>query len=325
MAHLERIAILSDVHYAGATEKQRGNDYEYRDLASPFQRLVCRYYRRLLWLRDPLDHNDLLNQFLARAGKPDHVFALGDYSCDTRFVGVSDNAALESTRECLEKLRLRFGARLHALIGDHELGKFPLFGGRGGLRFESWRRVREELELLPFWRVDIGPYACIGVTSTLVMLPSFHGEILDDERSDWASARNDHLNEVRDGFSSLPCGKQILLFCHDPSALPFLLTEPAVQTRLDQIQQTFVGHLHSPLILWKSRRLAGMPPISFMGHTVKRLSTALGHARQWKPFKIQLCPSLAGVELLKDGGFCTVDVPGEEREPLVTVRHRIRR
>jgi hypothetical protein len=325
MAHSERIALLSDVHYAGLTERKRGNDYEYRNLASPVQRLVCHYYRRFFWLRDPLDHNDLLDRFLARIGEPDHVFALGDYSCDTGFVGVSDDGALESARECLDKLRSRFGTRLHAVIGDHELGKFSMFGKRGGLRFESWRRAREDLGLSPFWRVDIGPYACIGITSTLVMLPSFHGEILDDERPDWESARNQHLKEIRDGFNSLPDGQPIILFCHDPSALPFLSTEPSVQTRFDQIRQTFVGHLHSPLILWKSRRLAGMPRISFMGHTVNRLSTALGRAQKWKPFKVRLCPSLAGVELLKDGGFCTVEVPEDARERLTVVRHKIKR
>jgi hypothetical protein len=325
MAPPKRVAILSDVHYAGPTEQQRGGNYEYRDLTNPLQRLFCRYYRHFIWLRNPLAHNHLLDDFMARVGEPDHVFALGDYTCDTAFVGVSDDGALESARHCLEKLRGRYGNRLHALIGDHELGKFPLFGKRGGLRFDSWRKVREELGLKPFWRVDIGCYTCIGITSTLVMLPAFTAEMLEDERGDWESARAAHLREIREGLNSLSSHQRIILCCHDPSALAYLSTEPAVQARFSQIQQTFVGHLHSPLILWKSRRLAGMPTISFLGHTAKRLSSALGRARSWKPFRVRLCPSLAGVELLKDGGFYTAELNPDQPQPFAPIRHHLPR
>src|ERR1700722_8083522 len=99
-----RIAILSDIHYAGATEQARGNDYEFRDLKSPLSRLFVRSYRRFIWLRFPLKQNYLLDEFIRRAGSPDQVIANGDYSCDTGFVGVSDAGALESAGECLGKL-----------------------------------------------------------------------------------------------------------------------------------------------------------------------------------------------------------------------------
>jgi hypothetical protein len=45
-----------------------------------------------------------------------------------------------------------------------------------------------------------------------------------------------------------------------------------------------------------------------------RLSSALREARFWKPFKVLLCPSLAGIELLKDGGFYTCQFePGSKQ------------
>lgn len=325
MARTERIAILSDVHYAGPAEQARGNDYEYRDLESPWQRAVCRVHRRFLWLRNPLNQNHLLDEFLARPGDHDHVFALGDYNCDTGFVGVSDDAALESAGICLGKLRARFGERLHALIGDHELGKYSMFGQRGGLRLDSWRRVTRDLGLSPSWQLEIGPYACLGITSTLVALPAFEREMLESERADWRNLREEHLEQVREGFHSVSRNQRILLFCHDPTALPYLWNEPVVRSRIDLIAQTFIGHLHSPLILWKSRRLAGMPTLAFMGHTVKRLSTALGRARDWKPFKLRLCPSLAGIQLLKDGGFFTAEIQVETATPFHLQFHRIRR
>jgi hypothetical protein len=310
-----RIAILSDIHYAGPAERLRGNDYEYRDLQSPIQRRFCHYYRYHFWLRNPLDHGHLLDAFLEQAGDVDHVFALGDYSCDSAFVGVSDDAALESAAECLRKLRQRYGDRLHTLIGDHELGKFPMFGKRGGLRFKSWDRVLGELALKPCWRVDLGHTVCVGVTSTLLMLPAYTREALPEELPSWEAARKAHFDEIASVFDSIPVDQSILLFCHDPSALPYLLESSAVRERLPRIQLTFVGHLHSPFILRQSRILAGMPAIHFLGHTVQRLSKALARARHWQPFHVHLCPALAGIELLKDGGFYRMEVDSEGAGP----------
>jgi hypothetical protein len=84
---------------------------------------------------------------------------------------------------------------------------------------------------------------------------------------------------------------------------------------LPQVEQTIIGHLHSELILWKSRLLAGMPTIGFLGHTVKRMTTALNEARLWRPFHVRLCPALAGIELLKDGGYLTAELDPEARQP----------
>jgi len=90
-------------------------------------------------------------------------------------------------------------------------------------------------------------------------------------------------------------GQRVLLFCHDPTALPFFMARSSVRSRLGQIEQTVIGHLHSKLVFWNSKMLAGMPVIRFFGHTAQRMSTALHEARRWKPFHVRLCPSLAGI------------------------------
>jgi len=139
------------------------------------------------------------------------------------------------------------------------------------------------------------------------------------------AAREEHLEAIRAGFRAVSDSKRLILFCHDPTALPYLWAESAVRSRANQIQHTFVGHLHSPLILWKSRWLAGMPTISFLGPSVRRVSSALNRARHWKPFKVRLCPSLAGIELLKDGGFFTADLHEDLTRAWTMVRHHIQR
>ena len=123
------------------------------------------------------------------------------------------------------------------------------------------------------------------------------------------------MAEIRRAFAALPTGQRVLIFCHDPTALPFLWREEAIRSRLPQIEHTIIGHLHTNLVLWNSRLLAGMPSIRFLGHTVRRLSTALHEARLWRPFHVRLCPALAGIELLKDGGYCTIELDPEARHP----------
>lgn len=316
MSEVARLGILSDIHYASAAEQARGDDYELRGLANPALRQLVRWYRGWFWLRAPLRQNHLLDQFLRQAGALDYVIANGDYSCNSAFVGVSDEAACQSVQECLDKLRERFGANLRVTYGDHELGKTSFFGVRGGMRLASWRCAQEKLALAPFWRMEIGRYALFGVVSSLVALPVFEPDTLPEERAEWDRLREAHLDCVRQAFAALQPEQRVLLFCHDPTALPFLWHEPAVRTRLPQIEQTIIGHLHSNLVLWKSHVLAGMPSIPFLGHTVRRLSTALSEARRWRPFNVRLCPALAGIELLKDGGYLTADLDPDARQPV---------
>src|SRR3954465_11856624 len=113
-------------------------------IESLFTRLLVRFWRKFVWLKDPFAHNYLLDRLLERPGEPDLVIANGDFSCDSAFIGVADPASRQSAIECLAKLRARFGERLVLTMGDHELGKTSLAGNRGGLRLESWRVSTQE-------------------------------------------------------------------------------------------------------------------------------------------------------------------------------------
>jgi len=319
------VAVVSDIHYASDAEKARGDDYEMQGVANPLLRLLLKAHRHFIWLRDPLRQNHLLDTFLDRVGSVDLAIANGDYTCDTLSVGVSDGAARQSAAECLAKLRKQFGSAFRATIGDHDLGKVSMLGGKGGMRLASYRRAKEDLSLEPFWQVELGRYVLIGLTSSLVALPVYAPDTLADEMAEWERLRGEHLAAIGQAFSKVKPGQRILLFCHDPTALPFLWREPAVFDKLAQIEQTVIGHLHTNLVLWKSRMLAGMPPIRFLGHAARRMSTALQEARHWKPFHVRLCPALAGVELLKDGGFCTLTLHADAAKPLDFKTHRIPR
>src|SRR5258708_28407381 len=156
MTRSYQIAIASDIHYASAVERARGDDYESRHVKSALVRLLMRAYRDFIWLRRPLDQNHLLDAFVGRAGSPDYVVANGDYSCDTAFVGVSDAGALQSTQECLQKLRQKFAPDFQAILGDHELGKMSAFGGLGGMRLSSWHPPRHHPRFRPFCSLAFG-------------------------------------------------------------------------------------------------------------------------------------------------------------------------
>lgn len=320
-----RIAILSDVHYAAAAEQARGNDYEFRPVKNPLHRAAAHAYRHFIWLRHPLGQNHLLDKFLSDSGELDFVVALGDYSCNSAFVGVSDDAACESVRECFDKLRGKFPGKFQGVVGDHELGKLSLFSGSGGMRLASWHRVVNELRIEPCWRVELGKNVLIGVVSSLIALPVFKPDTLPEEFAEWTRLREIHFEEIRRIFSELKSDQRVLLFCHDPTALPFLWEEEIVREKILQIEQTVIGHLHSNLVLWKSRLLAGLPTISFLGHGVKRMSTALGQAKDWKQFRVRLCPALAGIELLKDGGYLTAELSADASGPASFEFHPIRR
>src|SRR5260370_12893450 len=165
----------------------------------------------------------------------------------------------------------------------------------------------------------------MGVGSSMVALPVFEADRLAEERAEWREIRERHLAEIGGAFAGLKPDRRVLLFCHDPTALQFLWREEAVRGKIQQIEQTIVGHLDSLLVLRQARLLAGMPPVNFLGHTAKRLSAALREARHWRPFKLRLCPSLAGIELLKDGGYYTAELDGEGRDSAKFEFHRIKR
>ena len=319
------IAILSDIHYAGPAERARGNDYELRAIANPLLRSAVRLYRHLVWMRHPVEQGPQLDRFLAEVGPVDYVVGNGDYSCDTGFVGVSDPAARESTQECLGKLRAKFGERARFVIGDHELGKLTFFGAAGGLRLASWRCATETLGLQPFWQLAVGRYRLMGVTSPLIALPANQPDALAEEWPEWLRLREAHLAEIRAAFDALAPDQRVILFCHDPTALPFLWREESVRRRLPQIEQTVIGHLHTRLILWKSRMLSGIPPVRFLGHSISRFTSALHEAHRWWPFNVRLCPALSGIELLNDGGYFTMEIDPAAKQPARFLFHPLPR
>lgn len=325
MSRRFRLAILSDIHYAGPREQAEGDDYEHRVISNPLLRFALRQYRRHIWLRYPLQQNGQLDRFLAEVSTADCVVANGDYSCNTAAVGLSDAAALESAQLCAGKLRGQFGHRLRLNFGDHEIGKLRLLGSRGGMRLLSWQRGVEQLGVQPFWKLEIGRHVLINCTSTLIALPVFAADLLPEERAAWERMRVAHLAEVRAAFAAVGPDQRILLFCHDPTALPFLARDEVVQAKLHQIERTIIGHLHSNLYLRLSRILSGMPAITCLGHSVQRMSWALREARHWKKFNLLLCPSLAGIELLKDGGYFTAEIDPASSAPVPFCFHALPR
>jgi hypothetical protein len=319
------VAILSDIHYAGPAERAHGNDYELRAIANPLFRSAVRIYRHVVWMRHPLEQGPQLDRFLAEVGPVDYVVANGDYSCDTGFVGVSDPAAGESTQECLGKLRAQFGERARFVIGDHELGKLSFCGAAGGLRLASWRCATETLGLQPFWQLAVGQYRLMGVTSPLIALPANQPDTVAEEWPEWLRLREAHLTEIRAAFDALAPDQRVILFCHDPTALPFLWREESVRRRLPQVEQTVLGHLHTRLILWKSRMLSGIPPVRFLGRSISRFTSALHEAHRWWPFQVRLCPALSGIELLNDGGYYTMQIDPAANRPAKFTFHPLPR
>lgn len=323
MERLKQIVVVSDIHHASAEEIALGLS-ENKVIRKSLARWAARSFRYFVWLRNPLSHNYLLNDFLQQCGNPDWVIANGDYSCDSSFTGVSDPVTLRSVSECFGRFRTRLGSRFIPNYGDHELGKMSLFGGVGGMRVASWRLAQEQLGMRPFWDISIGRHRLVGVVSSVIALPVYQPETRIEERSQWHDIRKTHLEQISACFQSLEPDERVILFCHDPTALPFLLQEPGIQSKIGQVEQTFIGHLHSELFLWKSRMLAGMPEIGFLGNSVRRMSAALRNARCWSQFKVRLCPSLSGIQLLKDGGYYRLQIDPEGQIPIRYDRCRLK-
>lgn len=309
-----RLAIVSDIHYASPAEAARGPTM--LDPVSPLRRALLLQYRRWIWMHDQFAHNHQLDRFLDQAAGADLVVANGDYACDVAYVGVSDEAAFTSATTCLGKLRRAFRDRFLGIIGDHELGKKMMAANEGGLRLASFERATGPLGLAPVWRHDVGRYVLLGVTSTLLAFPIYEAEALPEELPAWRERVAAHWADLRRHLAAIPPDRRLLLFCHDPSALPFLARDEAMRARLTQVERTIIGHLHSPFILRAARCLAGMPPLGFLGHTPRRLSRALREARHWRPFRLLLCPSTAGLQLFKDGGWLSLDLDPDARQPL---------
>jgi hypothetical protein len=317
-----RLLVVSDLHLAGPRERMR-RAHEAKAIGNPLLRLVARAWRQGFWLKDPLAHNDKLDRIVALNPDPEVVVANGDYTVNSAFVGISDDASCESAGQCLDTLRSAYGSRLLACVGDHELGKHSLFGGQGGPRFESWRRVVSRLRIEPWWRRDFGKFAFIAVPSTLMALPAFEPELLAEERPLWHAERERVVREVAAAIAAVGPDRRIVLFCHDPTALPHLLAIPEVSAAMDRLEATVIGHLHSPFILATARRLAGIPHIRWAGSSVRRYTGALRQARAWRAFRIVFCPSPTGAEFFKDGGWLTAEFDADRGGPIQWTTHRL--
>lgn len=317
-----RLAIISDVHYASAAERARGETF-LSAVNNPFRRWLVKQYRHHIWLRDAFGHNHQLDRFLAAVRDADFAVANGDYECDTAYIGMMDDGAFQSASECLGKLRAGFPGRFQGTFGDHEIGKKMLAADVGGLRLESFRRAQTELGLEPSWQVRFGRVVLLGVTSTLAAMPVYEAESLPEETEEWRRLAASHLAEIDRAFAALDDSDRVVLFCHDPTALPFIGRLPAVRQRFSQIERTVIGHLHSRMYLRMSRVLSGMPSLPFLGHSIRRMSLALREARHWKPFKVLLCPSPPGVQMLKDGGYFMATLRPDGSQPVQFAFHRL--
>ncbi len=322
---MRRLAIVSDIHYAGPREFAHGPDFEFAGAKASLAKSFATLYRNFIWMRNPVGNNSLLDRFIERAGDADLVIANGDYTCDVAGLGVGHDDGLESVQLCLGKLRQAFGSRLHAISGDHEFGKVSLLGDHGGLRLNAWQRATNDCGLRPFWRVELGNCVLLGITSTLISLPLYRADALESEWAGWEKLRADHLAEIRAAFDALQPQQRVILFCHDPTSLPHLWREPAVRAKVNQIANTIIGHLHTRLLLWEARVLAGVPPVRGLGISMQRMTTGLRDARDWRPFKVRLCPALAGIQLMRGGGYLTMDVDESGAKMPVIKFHLIRR
>ena len=297
-----RILLISDIHYGSDLECARG-DYESRTVSQPLLRYFLKMYRRLIWRRDPFAMNGLLDTFIDAESSADLCLGLGDYSCDSAFIGVADYAAFQSARLCLSQLRRQHGSRFVGIIGDHDLGKKSMFGGVGGMDLASYDRCLRELRLSSLFYRSLGRVHLIGMNSSLITLPSFEVDCDPDQLSSWYALRETHLEELEACIQKIPAGDRLLFFLHDPSALPFLSAFPWIRRCFSRLDGTWVGHLHAPCIFELSHYLSGMPVIDCMGTAVHKMSQAL-HARHlWKPFKVHLVPAPGGIERCPQGGY----------------------
>lgn len=319
---MTRLLVVSDIHHACAAEQAR-RGFEERVAPGPVSRLLLRAYRRFVWLDDPMAHNHRLPEILRREPDPDWVVGNGDFTLDSAFVGVSDDAAFMSAAECLALLRSAHGDRFLPNAGDHEIGKKSFVGGAGGVRRRSLERMESDLGIPVAWQRRVGRWWLVGVASSVAAWPMFEGETPAEERAWWRARHEACLGSLAAAFDAVPPGAPVLFFCHDPSALPWVRRVEAVARRLPDIRATVIGHLHTPLVLGIGRRLAGCPPVGWLGNSVRRYTSALREARCWRDFRVQLCPSPAGVQLLKDGGYLTVEFEEDGVGEARITRHRL--
>ena len=312
-----RILIVSDIHYACDREKARV-DFRTAGISNPLTRFLVGTWSDWLWEGDPFARNDAFERFLARDFYADLVVANGDYTADTAFIGIADSAAHESALHVMTQLEQRFGKQLKGIIGDHELGKISPDGGRGGMRLDALHASHNLPAVSSQWSQHTERLSLIGVNSTLIALPVLERDMLPSEKQDWLRHSAEHIDWIRSTFENLPSEQRIVLFCHDPTALPYLHRIPEIRKRLHQIQHTVIGHLHSDWILNTANQLTWFPRIHQLGAGVQRVSQGLNESRCWRDFNLLFCPALDGIRWHK-GASLILDInPLNPRQSKVT-------
>lgn len=326
-----RLAVISDVHVLGPTEIARANQ-SFASLRDDPHALRRKWRRGLYRVRRRLwnGHLEWRHTAFLRAleevedVQPEWVIANGDYGGDYGGVGLSNEATYDSAALVVRLIRQRFPERARFVFGDHDLGKYSTVLRSGGIRLDSLERGESQLGIPSFWHeVDEGVHL-IGVNSSLFTLDLFLPEALAADVPELKRRREAHLAQVREAFERLPARAEVVLFCHDPSALDFLARLPVVQRRLPRVALTIIGHLHSPTLLWLARRAARLTKPWNPRYPVARIITqGLAGVHSWEQFHPVVCPSTFGTGHHVAGGFLLV-----ERDPdgkLVARRRRIHR
>ena len=73
-----RFIVVNDLHYPGAQERARGDDYEFTLIRDPRKRRLARWFRNGVWQRYPTRLPERLHRLLAAVGQPDAIIVNGD-------------------------------------------------------------------------------------------------------------------------------------------------------------------------------------------------------------------------------------------------------
>jgi 3',5'-cyclic AMP phosphodiesterase CpdA len=323
-----RLAVLSDIHVLGDRELEQ-SEASAAALGSGLT-LPLRLWRRglyrarnRLWNWHPEPRRDCFLRALddVEAFEPDWVVANGDYGGDTQGVGLSDESTFQSAEVVVSMVRALFPNRCRFVFGDHDIGKYSTNLRQGGIRIESLDRGEQLLGIQSFWHEEVEGYHLIGINSSLFGLHLFLPEAIEEEIPEWQRRQQQHMEEVREAFETLPASARVLLFCHDPGALATLDTIPAVRARQRQIERTILGHLHSPGLLRLARMVPPFPKVKPRYPVARIIARSLSDKSSWRRFNPILCPSTFGTGQHVSGGALFAETNGEGR--LVIRRHRI--
>lgn len=325
-----KLAVISDIHVLGPRELQAahaahdelGSDLD--PIRRKWRRGLHRVRRRLwnghLELREPAFRHALsrLLEF-----DPDWIIANGDFGGDFGGTGLSNDATFESAATAVQLMRDLFANRCRFVFGDHDLGKYSTVLRGGGIRLDSLHRGEKALGIPSFWHVRDEDFHLIGVNSSLFTLDFFLPEALVDEIPVWREKRREHIEQVSHAFDGLPRNARVILFCHDPSALTALAQVPVVQKRLNHVEQTVVGHLHTPSLM-KLTKLAPLFARLNPRYPVARIiAKGLKGAQAWQQFNPVVCPSTFGTGHHVAGGLLFLERDANGR--LATRRIRLPR